>query len=111
MEHDEATRLTIADQILVYLDDHPDALDAPEGIEWWLKHGVKSFDPNLVRALDELVSEGLVVKHAGPDGRFSYGLNQERRGEIRVRLARAQRNAETRDPNHDRNGEEGHGGR
>jgi len=89
VERDDATHLRLANKILAYFDDHPDAQDAPEGIEWWLENGVKSFDPELRQVLQALVREGLVLKHEGPDGRVSYRLNQGRRGEIRVRLGRA----------------------
>jgi len=103
VEHDDATRLRLATRILAYFDEHPEAQDAPEGIEWWLEHGIKSFDPELRQALHDLVRDGLVLKREGPDGRSSYRLNQDRRGEVRVRLGRAERTQMHTMPDQDQN--------
>jgi hypothetical protein len=103
VEHDDATHLRLARKILAYFDDHPDAQDATEGIEWWLGHGVKSFDPELDLALQALVRDGLVLKHEGPDGRSSYRLNQDRRGEVRVRLGRSEQTQTHTVPDQDQN--------
>jgi hypothetical protein len=60
----------VADQIKRYLAKHPGAADTVAGIcDWWLP-GVP--EPLVQRALDELMSEGLVKRHEVPGGRPVY---------------------------------------
>jgi hypothetical protein len=55
---------TIADAILRYLDDHPEAADTAEWIgRWWIVcHGIEAPLENVQTALDQLVDAGRVSK-------------------------------------------------
>lgn len=64
--------------ILGYLLDHPHAGDTLEGIvEWWLLHQKIRFETrNVSHAVSELIAEGLIVTHKGPDSRIIYKANR-----------------------------------
>lgn len=82
----------IADEILAYLVEHPEAQDTLEGItEWWLleqriRHAVAKVDG----VLDDLVADDLLVRRHCADGRTYYGLNRAKEREIRRHLRKAQ---------------------
>jgi len=69
-------RLQIRQQILAYLDDHPDAQDTLEGIvQWWLlEREIQHWMGRVKDALDELVAEGLISEYEGRDGQIHYRL-------------------------------------
>jgi len=62
--------VSIEEQLLNYLNKHPEAKDTLEGIMmWWLS----ATDPDEARSeLDDLVARGLVCAECGPDGRIYY---------------------------------------
>lgn len=82
----------IADEILAYLVEHPEAQDTLEGItEWWLleqriRHAVTAVEG----ALRDLESQDWVVTRQCADGRTYYGLNRGKEREIRRRLREAE---------------------
>ena len=79
----------IADQLLAYLDENPQAQDTLEGIIWWLlERRVKFFTERVKEVLAELVDQGLVLERQGPDGQFHYRLNPRQRRQIRARIKR-----------------------
>jgi len=82
----------IADQILAYLVEHPQAQDTPEGItEWWLlEQRILSAAADVDEALRELAAEEFLVARQCADGRTYYGLNRVKEREIRRHLRRSQ---------------------
>jgi hypothetical protein len=71
-------RSRIADEILAYLAEHPDARDTLEGIvQWWLlEQEIKKWTAEVQTALADLIDEGLVIEEQGVDARIHYSLNQ-----------------------------------
>jgi hypothetical protein len=84
----ETSGQPIANEILAYLVNHPEAHDTLEGItEWWLleqriRHAVAEVD----KVLQDLVDHGLLVTRHCADGRIYYGLNRAKEREIRRHL-------------------------
>jgi hypothetical protein len=78
----------IADQILAYLVEHPQAQDTLEGItEWWLlEQKIRSAAADVDDALRELAAEEFLLTRQCADGRTYYGLNRVREREIRRHL-------------------------
>lgn len=71
-------RSRLADEILAYLVEHPNARDALEGIvQWWLlEQEIKRWTAEVKAALAGLVDEGLVIEEEGVDAKLHYRLNQ-----------------------------------
>lgn len=84
---------TIASDVLAYLVEHPKAQDTLEGIvQWWLmEQRIKQAISEVKSAIEELVREGLVLEHEGADGQSRYGVNVEKRAQIRARLKQGKR--------------------
>jgi hypothetical protein len=82
----------IADKVLAYLVQHPQARDTLEGIvEWWLlEQRIQCAIADVEGALSDLVRNDFLITHQCSDGRISYGLNREKEREIRRHLRRAQ---------------------
>jgi hypothetical protein len=82
----------IADKVLAYLAQHPQARDTMEGIvEWWLlEQRIQCAIADVEAALSDLVRKDFLITHQCSDGRISYGLNREREREIRRHLRRAE---------------------
>ena len=70
---DDRTRV-LANQLLRYLAQHPDAADTVEGIlQWWLPRETARYRESEVQAaLEWLVLEGALVRSNLPDGRGLY---------------------------------------
>ena len=68
----------IANEIIAYLAEHPDAQDTFEGItEWWLLERKIKYQTTMVKeALDELVKNGFVVEIKRESTKH-YKLNRE----------------------------------
>lgn len=65
MAEDEKTIRSVADEIVRYFEDHPNAADTMEGIcQWWL--GSEHSIANVQAALDRLVARGIVRCHNVP---------------------------------------------
>ena len=62
---------TVAEEIVRYLEEHPDAADTVEGIrQWWLPRlRLQEANAQIEGAIDELVERGIVVRESLPDGR------------------------------------------
>jgi hypothetical protein len=90
----------IASDILAYFDEHPQAQDTLEGIvQWWLmEQRIKQVISGVKSALSELVREGLVLEHEGADGQARYGINLEKRAQIRARLKQGIKRPRKRPP-------------
>jgi hypothetical protein len=88
---------TIADQILAYLLEHPQAQDTLAGItEWWLlEQRIRRAVSDVDTALQDLVAKDLILTRQCADGRTYYGLNQAKEREIRQHLRNAQTTEET----------------
>lgn len=75
MQNDEDNHLeNLADQIIRYLDKHPDAADSIEGIvNWWLpkQRYIESVD-QVYKALYFLIEKGEVSKKELADGHIIY---------------------------------------
>ncbi len=78
----------VAEQILGYFVEHPDAQDTLEGVvQWWLLHQrIRSAVSEVEAALDELVGKGFVVERTGGDSRVRYAINRRRLQEIDEQL-------------------------
>ena len=65
---------TVAQQILRYLGEHPEACDTLEGVvRWWVLSQQLSESVELVReALVQLEAEGAIREQAAADGRILY---------------------------------------
>jgi hypothetical protein len=93
----DAPARLIANEVLAYLVEHPEAQDTMEGVtEWWLleqriRHAVADVDT----ALRDLVSDDLLVARQCADGRTYYGLNRAKEREIRRYLRTPQGARET----------------
>jgi len=82
----------IADKVLAYLLEHPQAQDTMEGIvEWWLlEQRIRCAIADVETALSDLVKNDFLITHQRADGRISYELNREKEEEIRQHLREAQ---------------------
>lgn len=80
----EMRRSHIAQAILDYLLEHPDAQDTLAGIaEWWLPEEKKVTRSAIVKeALDHLVAKALVLERKGKDLQIHYRINSQRLKEI-----------------------------
>ena len=74
----------LAEEILRYLIDHPNAQDTLKGIvTWWLLERTIRHQTALVReVLEELVADGLVIKQQSTDSQTLYKINRRRRRKI-----------------------------
>lgn len=68
----------VAQAILDYLQEHPEAQDTLAGIsEWWLAgHEINNRTATVKEALDELRSAGLINQHEGKDAQTSYRVTK-----------------------------------
>ena len=66
----------LARLILGYLREHPGAADTLEGItKWWvMRQRISESTEAVQRALEKLVSEGLIARRRTVDGQSSYSL-------------------------------------
>lgn len=80
----ERERSSIAQGILEYLLNHPEAEDTLEGVvQWWLRdRTIKQKTLVVQKALASLVENGLVVAVTGRDSRIHYRINKSRRKQI-----------------------------
>ncbi len=78
----------VAEQILAYFVEHPDAQDTLEGVvQWWLlQQRIRTAVGEVEAALAELVGKGFVVEHRGGDSRIRYAVNRRRLREIGEQL-------------------------
>jgi len=78
----------LKNEILQYLNDHPNAADTVTGIVgWWLLEQTAKHRIELVKdALNSLVDEGLVIARRERDSQTRYKINRRRRREIYLRL-------------------------
>ncbi|HXF04283.1 MAG TPA: hypothetical protein VNM72_02585 [Blastocatellia bacterium] len=83
----------MAQEILAYLVENPDAQDTLEGIiEWWfLDERIKRQTAKGKDALAELVAKGLVVERQGMNSRTHYRINRRRLRKIRALLEQGSR--------------------
>ncbi len=88
---------SLADEVLAYLVQHPQAQDTKEGlVEWWLLEQRISYAVGGVEAaLRDLVRNDFLVVRQSSDGRTYYGLNRAKEREIRRHLRRARGAHET----------------
>ena len=84
----EPRQLHVAQAVLAYLVDNPQAHDTLAGIaEWWLlEQQIKTQTAAIREALAELVAEGLVLERMGKDSQVHYRINSRKAPEIRRRL-------------------------
>ncbi|MBV8901861.1 MAG: hypothetical protein JOY92_17305 [Verrucomicrobia bacterium] len=82
----------LADEVLAYLVEHPQAQDTLEGIaEWWLlEQRIRDAVADVEAALSELVTKGFLVARQCADGQTYYGLNRDKEREVRRHLRNAQ---------------------
>jgi hypothetical protein len=88
----------LADEVLAYLVQHPQAQDTMEGIvEWWLlEQRIRCAVADAEAALHELVGNGFLVASRCSDGRTYYGLNRDKEREIRRHLRKEEAALETK---------------
>jgi len=77
----------IANEILTYLTDHPNAADTLDGIaKWWLLDRAVQFQlDQFKQALEELVAKELVTEQKGSDSKIIYRVNRGRLEDIEKR--------------------------
>ena len=87
----------IADEILAYLVEHPEAQDTLEGItEWWLlEQRIRYAVAEVDGVIHDLAADDLLLTRQCADGRTYYGLNRAKEREIRRHLREAQSARET----------------
>ncbi|PYP89315.1 MAG: hypothetical protein DMF61_03620 [Blastocatellia bacterium AA13] len=80
----ESERSRIAQDILAYLSENPDAEDTLPGIvEWWLlAEHVKRRTEAVKEAIAGLVQDGLIIENTGLDLQAHYKINAEKTAEI-----------------------------
>ena len=73
------TTLSIQNELLSYLEDHPNAADTAEGIrQWWLIKRIADYSKDIVEAsLDQLVESKTVKKKQSTNGNDIYLLNRQ----------------------------------
>ena len=78
----------LADEVLAYLVQHPQARDTVEGIvEWWLlEQRIRTAVADVEAALRDLVAQDFLITRQCRDGRTYYGLNRVKVREIRRHL-------------------------
>ena len=78
----------LADEVLAYLVQHPQARDTIEGIaEWWLlEQRIRTAVVEVEAALSDLVGQDFLIMRQCRDGRMYYGLNRAKVREIRRHL-------------------------
>ena len=74
----------IGNEILAYLVDHPKSQDTLEGIvEWWLlERTIKFQEAQVENALNDLVTEGLILEQKGLNSQTHYRINLSKYNEI-----------------------------
>jgi hypothetical protein len=74
----------LAEEILRYLIDHPNAQDTLKGIvTWWLsERRIKHRTALVEEVLDALVADGLIIAQEGSDSQILFKLNRHRRRKI-----------------------------
>ena len=82
----------MADEVLAYLLQHPQAQDTLEGIaEWWLlEQRIRYTLADVEPALCQLVENEFLIARQCVNGRTYYGLNRDKEREIRRYLRNAQ---------------------
>jgi Fe2+ or Zn2+ uptake regulation protein len=67
----------IAEEIIDYLQEHPEAADTLEGITtWWVQsQTVRESVDTVYQALKELKAAGLVIERRDADGKTLYFLS------------------------------------
>ena len=78
----------VAQELLDYWLDHPEAQGTIEAIvEWWLlEQRIQQATEQIRVALGEFVAKGFVVERPQADGRAAYRLNRDNEREIRAWL-------------------------
>jgi hypothetical protein len=84
----ELGRSHIAQAILAYLAENPDAQDTLAGIaKWWLlEQQIKTQTATVKEVLAELVSGELILERKGKDSQVHYRINSGKLKEIKVML-------------------------
>jgi hypothetical protein len=77
-------RSRIAQEILAYLAERPDARDTLEGIiQWWLLDRKIRYQVDAVKeSLNELVAQGLIMEKRRGSHPTLYGINKRRKKTI-----------------------------
>ena len=78
----------LTQQLLDYWIEHPEAQGTVEAIvEWWLlEQRIRQAADEVGAVLVELVAKDFVLERQQADGRVCYGLNREKKAEIRAWL-------------------------
>src|SRR5437660_6732560 len=86
-----AGRSDVAEYILRYLLDNPEAEDTIDGIvEWWvMRQRIRHETARVKKALSELVNEGFVLEHHSADSQVRCRINKRQLRAIRTHLKEA----------------------
>ena len=78
----------LAQEILGYLAQHPDAQDSLEGIlQWWLlEQQITHWEAQVRKVLDDLVAQKLLLERVGSDERIHYRINRRKAAQISALL-------------------------
>jgi len=85
MTRDDTRVRHIAGEIERYIGLHPDAADSVEGIRrWWLPATIEEASVQCVeRALEGLITAGVLTWRALPDGKILYAKRSQGNGQHR----------------------------
>jgi Fe2+ or Zn2+ uptake regulation protein len=74
----------IAQEILAYLAQNPDAQDTLSGvIEWWLlDQRIRTRTAQVREVIDQLVADGLILARKGRDSQIHYRVNRRKHKHI-----------------------------
>ena len=77
--HSSGAKSDVAEEILSYLRNHPNAADTLEGIlNWWLpRQRYETEQQRIEQGLEYLVTQGLVSKKVLSDGTILYLRNED----------------------------------
>ncbi|MGA9365354.1 MAG: hypothetical protein WBW16_13400 [Bacteroidota bacterium] len=86
----EAIDSPLAQEILSYLVENPDAQDTLEGIvQWWLlERKIERQTVEVKEVLANLVVNGFLIEHKTSDLRTHYGINPSKKTDIGAVLNR-----------------------
>ena len=64
--------------------NYPESADTEDGIQWWLwDQWIKNMGPKIQTVINDLVSEGFILKIKAKDSQVHYRINRDKYEEIK----------------------------